>query len=236
MNPNSYILQILKCLISVGNPTIEKQLHEVDNSFRLISDAKNYIQIDEKSIVINGQNLEEKILYPSEITTDVIDIGKLKKFVLHIAGEITGINHLGISYSCPNIKKEISYYKKLIFGTTLKLFEEKSDTKNNRWFFIGNLDNKNNPLFEIVLTESRISVCNTWVPHFQIDFDTSLSYQNIADATKFLLDKKFIRWKYDIPNRGIVLTMGILGKINGVKIALGIGTNLRGRQTFIEVV
>ena len=37
----------------------------------------------------------------------------------------------------------------------------------------------------------------------------------------------FAKWKLDIPEVGVVLMMGSIGSINGTKIQLGLGTNLR---------
>jgi hypothetical protein len=236
MSPNNYILQVLRCFASVDNPTISKQLSGIRGLVRLKLDSNSFIEINESSISINNQNIEEKILCPDKPVLDIVDINNVINFISDIANDITGLNHLGISYSCENIEKELIFYKKLISGTSLKLFEEKSDSKFNRWFFIGNFGNDNNPLFEIVLTESPTSVYNDWIPHFQIDFNTALDYKTIVNKTEFLLAQGFIKWKLDIPNYGIVLSMGFLGNINGTKITLGIGTNLRGKQTLKEVM
>ncbi len=234
MDLNNYILQILRCLTSTNNLNINNQLIGQEDSFRLKLSDKDFIKINKKLIVANNQNIEEKIICPNKQVSTVIDINNISNFISNISGKITRINHLGISYSCISIDRELSYYKKLISGTSLKLFEEKSDSIYNKWFFIGNLK-KNDPLFEIVLTESPTSIINDWVPHFQIDFDTSLDYEAIVNSTENSLAKDFIKWKLNIPNYGTVLCMGILGNINGTKITLGIGTNQRGKQSLKEI-
>lgn len=111
--------------------------------------------------------------------------------------------------------------------TDFKLLEEKSTVKNQRWFFLGNLNSWEYPLLEIVLTESKEELTNDWVPHFQIDIDTNHSFDKLSSLTTKYLSTDFISWELDIPNYGIVLTMGSLGSINGTKIYLGLGTNLR---------
>lgn len=235
MRLNDYIIQILKCTKSIENPIVNKQLTGIRNLYKLILDKKNFIAIDGNSIKINNHNIEKKILLTDKHINNAVDIIKINNFISKITSSIIGINHFGISYSCKNIEKELSYYKKLVSGTSLKVFEEKSDSKYNRWFFIGNLEYKENPLFEVVLSESLTPLFNEWVPHFQIDLNTCLDHETILNITKSLLIEDFIQWKLDIPNYGIVLSMGSLGSIDGTKIVLGIGTSHRGKQTLKEV-
>ncbi len=66
-----------------------------------------------------------------------------------------------------------------------------------------------------------------WAPHFQIDLDTSLSFNELEKITDDSLGSRFFKWKLNIPNYGIVLGMGILGKIGNTKICLGLGTDIR---------
>jgi len=170
MNLNNYILQILK------------HFGAAENSFHLKLNEKDFVEINKDFINVNGQNIETKILYPNQKTLDTIDLKKVSNFLSGIKENIIGINHLGLSYSCINIEDELTYYKKLITGTSLKIFEEKSDSQNNRWFFLGNPED-NNPIFEIVLTESPTPIIDNWIPHFQIDFNTSLTYEAIVEKT-----------------------------------------------------
>ena len=232
MELNGCLLQILKDLLSIENPSINQQLVAAENSYNLNLGKNNFIRINQESIKINSQNVEDKIILSNKNTSEY-NFNEINNFIAKIASNITGINHFGISYSCRNIATELAYYKQIISGTSLKLYEEKSDSQYNRWFFIGNPEN-NNPLFEIVLMESAITVCDMWAPHFQIDINTALDYKTIAETAKLLLGDNFIKWKLDIPNYGVVLCMGIIGNINSTKITLGIGTNLRGKQILHE--
>jgi hypothetical protein len=232
MELNGCLLQILKDLLSIENPLINQQLVAAENSYNLDLGKNNFIRINQESIKINSQNIEDKIILSNKNTNEH-NFNEIDNFISKIASSITGINHFGISYSCRNITTELAYYKQIISGTSLKLYEEKSDSQYNRWFFIGNLEN-NNPFFEIVLMESGAPVCDMWAPHFQIDINTDLDYETIAETAKSLLGDNFIKWKLDIPNYGVVLCMGIIGNINSTKITLGIGTNLRGKQILQE--
>ena len=57
--------------------------------------------------------------------------------------------------------------------------------------FIGNLESWENPLFEIVLTESKTPLCTEWIPHFQIDLDTRLNIEELEFLTKESLERRF---------------------------------------------
>jgi len=141
----------------------------------------------------------------------------------------TSKGNLG-SYACPNINKELDYFKKFLIGTDFKLYEEKSDNPAQRWFFIGNLENWEHPLFELVMTEHKKSITTEWIPHFQIDIDSTQSINELKKLTDKYLKPDFFSWELNIPNCGVVLAMGQLGNISGTKIYLGIGTNRRDTE------
>jgi len=193
----------------------------------LQNDNHPLVEINKESILLLGKyDISKKILttQKEELATR-INIEQFKKFSSNI--DIVRLNHLGISYSCPNIEKEVDCLRKITSLSDLRLLEEESTVKNQRWFFIGNLNRWENPLFEIVLTESKEALTNDWIPHFQIDIDTNHSFDELSSLTTKYLSTDFISWKLDIPNYGVVLAMGSLGSINGTKIYLGLGTNLR---------
>lgn len=185
------------------------------------------VKINEESILLLGkEDISQRIFPASQIDASLhTDFNQLKVFCSYI--NVMRLNHLGISYSCSDINKELNYLKKLSSGSDFKLYEEKSGMTNQRWFFFGNLKSWEYPLFEIVLTENKSHLRNEWIPHFQIDIDTAQSFEELESLTTKYLNADFFGWKLDIPNYGIVLAMGKLGNINGTKIYLGMGTKLR---------
>jgi hypothetical protein len=230
MELNSYIIAILQCLETYGNETVKQQIVSNQDVCHIKLDENNVIQIQKNALNINETDIEYKIKTTDQ-TTKIIEVSKFNTFISSIAGQITRINHIGISYACPSITNELTYYQELITGTSLGLFEETSNDPQNRWFFIKSNKQIRDPMFEIVLTETKQLIVTDWVPHIQIDIDTTCSYASIIEKTNATLRKSFISWNLDIPNYGIVLTMGSLGKIHGTNITIGIGTNLRGNQT-----
>ena len=234
MNLNNYILEILIALKSIHNQVINKQLEIKDTTAKLKLNKKDFIQIAENAITINGKMDIGNNILVSTRGPENTNRNKIKDFVDVISNSITGINHLGIGYSCSNMVSELEKYTSFVKGTFLKLYEEDSGSEDTKWFFMGDISNPQNPLFEIVLTQSSNQLVNDWTPHFQIDINTTLGPEEIEEKTNEFFEDS-IKWNLDIPNYGRVLSMVVLGEINRTKITLGLGTDLRRKQTLQEI-
>jgi len=221
------IITILNLLKSINNDKINKYLEIYNNTVKIKLDDSILCSIDSDSIILN-----EKIDVLKKI---IIDNGKNKEieskqianFIKDISNSIIRLNHVGIAYFCKDIKDEINLYQKLFRNSNLKIYEEDSGNRLEKWLFIGNSNDWESPLFEVVLTESKGVFINEAFPHFQIDIDTNLSYEELKEMTAKFLDPKFIDWHLDFPDYGVVLAMGSLKTINGTKIKMRLGTNLR---------
>lgn len=226
MTLNQTLIKFISILTN-GVDSTDRFLSINQKSATLHIDGGPLIEINEKSILLLGKVDISKKIFPASQKKALThtNFEQLKEFCSKI--DVVRLNHLGVSYSCADINEELDYLKKLSFETGLKLFEEKSGMDKQRWFFLGNSNSWEYPLFEIVLTESKKSLINEWIPHFQIDIDTNHSFNELNNLTTKYLRADFFGWKLDIPNYGVVLAMGSLGNINGTKIYLGLGTKLR---------
>ncbi len=232
------INEILSVLKNLRNSEANQFLSRKNSSsFVLQINGEPLVEVNEESISVVGGDFTARI-FPARNSSvsDSISIGRIKNFFDKLNDSLIRLNHLGISYSCVNIENELVEIKKLLHGTNFKLYEEPADSASQRWFFIGNLESWENPLFEIVLTESKTPLCTEWIPHFQIDLDTRLNIEELEFLTKNHLKEDFIGWKLDIPNYGVVLTMGELSNINGTKICLGLGTDKRDTKLHREKI
>lgn len=193
-----------------------------NNSFQLL-------KIDADKIILNNKlDLQQKILIRDhKIQADSFNFNLFKLFIEDIKDSLIRINHIGASYICKNLRKEIAEIKNGIRGSNFKLYEEKSWIKRQKWLFIGNLSYWDVSLFEIVVSERKSATQNFWQPHFQIDLDINLEYEELKKITERNFGKDFIKFKLDIPNYGVVFYIGRLGIIQGTKICLGIGTKKR---------
>lgn len=222
------INQILSVLKGLSNNRVNNFLISQDEgAHTLMVNNEPLVRVDHNSILLLGADITSKIfLADSPSISDSIDINNIKRFFRAIQDHLVGINHLGINYSCPNIEDELAGIKALIKGKDLQIYEEISSFPHQRWFFVANLDS-DDPMFEMVLTESAAPVCDKWTPHFQIDLDTDLSLEEIKELTGRYLKPNFLDWQMDVPDMGVVLIMGELSNINGTKIFLGLGTDKR---------
>ncbi len=191
----------------------------------ILSGGEQLVQINNNSILLfDKYNLQDKINTTQQMM-GTVNLENIEHFFESISESIIRLNHVGISYACKNFDKEIKQYLKILKpGKTM--FKEESENSDNKWFFIGDKTNWQDPLFEIVLNNPENHFLKSWIPHFQIDIDTLLEAEQIENALKQTTGRGF-DWKMDIQNIGVPLGMQILGSINGTKICLGLGTRKR---------
>jgi len=226
MELNQTIIRLIS-ILATGGKKADRFLSLSDKSASLHLNKESLIDVNEESILLLGkEDISQRIFpVPENKVSSCIDFNKLEKFCSEI--DIVRLNHLGISYGSSNIEMELNHFKGLLSGSPFKLYEEKSDNSNQRWFFIGIKENWEYPLFELVFTQGKDKFSTDWIPHFQIDIDTNQSFEELKALTDKYLGQNFFGWELDIPKIGVVLAMGKLANIDGTKIYLGMGTNRR---------
>lgn len=222
----SEVQKILEILMRLNNRQVNSCLRAGNGGVELLSGGLLLTKVGSKKIILCGKDITEELLAKKDGLNIKTDGLGFEKFMGKTSRSVTRLNHIGISYWCRNIEIEVDFYKELMKNTSFHLYEEKSDDINTRWLFIGDKDDWQSPLFEIVLTTKYVAE-NQWRPHFQIDIDTSLEQGELEENLSKCFGKDFIQWKLDIPNYGVVLEMGMLGSVSGSKIYLGVGTKIR---------
>lgn len=205
-------------------------------AFELLSCDFEFVRVTDHSIELCEHNITDKIISENSQFENQPSNRKWSHFLTELGDSFIRLNHLGVSYSAHDLDQEISFYKKIISKKNICVYEEHSDDPNSRWIFVGNTFDWQAPLFEIVLTKKYESPENIWRPHFQVDIDTDLSPTNLNILLEKCFGKDFVQWKLDVPNYGVVLMMGMVGSINGTKIYLGAGTNLRNTKYHREQI
>lgn len=196
------------------------------------------LEVDPTDISILGDNRLGSLVIPPNTspTSREIDLRRLANFMRELSPTIIRLNHLGIGFKTRDIISEVKKIKHLVTKNQgLHLYEEESGMANERWFFLGNRENWECPMFEIVMSKSN-QTHDYWKPQFQIDFDTSLSIEELKQLTNKFLRPEFLVWELDVPEVGVVCAMGVVGDINGTKISLGLGTALRNTRFFREKI
>lgn len=230
------IQNFLNILIKTNNKQINQCLVKSGEDFILKSQNKTLIKINENKILLYGnKNLSPKILIQNYIGQNTSKLKAFSNFTDKLGENIIRLNHLGISYFCNDFKKEAEHYKNNL-EKLYSLFQEQAESNTQKWLFIGNTKNWQEPMFELVLNKPYGVKNNEWVPHFQIDIDTNLNPNNLTNILNKYFGERFVSWKLDIPNYGIVLFMGKIALINGTSIYLSIGTNLRNTKMHREQI
>lgn len=235
------IKNILICLHSLRHQQINRFLITTKDSVSFSVGDHTLFSSTDQSIFLLGHNLGQKIIPPPNSQLDYpVDINKINTLFHHLKPNLLRLFDLGISYSSPNIDQDILQIKSYLKNTNYKLYEEVSDTPGQRWFFLGNISDWQNPLFEIVITQISTQICTQSIPHFQIDIDSSLTSQQIINLCQKYLRHDFVRWTYQVADIGTVIVMGEIGNIAGTKIYLSLGTNSRNtkfhRQKLLHLV
>lgn len=194
----------------------------VKDSIRLIHYGKELIHVTPYDIKIAGESFQSKLKgIAGSDSTDLPE--KYMNFIKAIPGGIE-VDHVGISYWCDDMDTEKVRIKELAASKGIPVHEEPNEEVDQQWVFLGNP--KAAPMCEMVLNRGLLRA-DEWRPHFQIDMNTKLSIDEIKSLTDTYLHPNFIHWELDIPQVGVVLGMGILGEVDGTKIALGLGTSKR---------
>lgn len=220
---------LLLALNSVHNALGEKSPLNVSPGIVGIDlGGKRLVEIGNQNIKIAGKSYSSKLTTSERSNTFPNE--QFVNFLNAILPNIVRLNHIGIGYSAPNLDVEGEEVQEHVLQSGLHLYEEPTDEENQKWLFVGNADDWEKPLFELVLRKAEDGTVDEWVPHFQIDLDTTLSVEEMRRITTECFGEGFITWTLDIPELGTVLGMGVMGEVNDVKITLGLGTDKRGTE------
>jgi hypothetical protein len=225
MKLNHSILGVLKTLSNLNH--IKKNLSFKADSAVLKSGNVPLVKIDSKSILVNDVDIEKHILTPKNSSDKLSRFKNFNSFIKEVGGAIIRINHFGVGYFCKNVRAELRKYRKAIAGTRFKIYEEDSGDPKDRWFFIGDASDFEEPLFEICLSEEGPGKKYSFWPYFQIDLDVDLLIEEIEELTTKYFGSDFLELKFNVPGIGVVLATGKLATINGTNFALAIGTKTR---------
>ena len=192
---------------------------------KLMSDMG--IVIGKQDVYVNNVSFLDKLSPQKDSKTrEMIDIRNFKLMLqeVHDVSSLS-LNHLGVGYYTNSLELEQARLLKL---TNDSLYIESSGI-NAKWFFTGNVEKIDTPLFEFVVNETKKLAMSSWTPHLQFDFDTSLTIKEVEELTVKYFGKNWIKWRIESPDYGTPLVMGKMYNIAGVKVYLGIGTNDRNR-------
>lgn len=149
--------------------------------------------------------------------------------LIHLLSEeqsLVRINHIGFCYKVDNLDEEKSRLVQMANNTSFQLYEESSNDQN-LWLFLGNLIEYDTTTLEFVLVEhSADRWVEYWLPHVQIDIDTTLSEEQIRTLVKNACGNQIKPYAIKIGGVAYIIRCR-LGNIDGVNINLDLATNKR---------
>lgn len=163
-----------------------------------------------------------------EVKPDDHDISRLGT-ALEKKRAIIRLNHIGFCYKVASRQTE---RRLLIARAQTKgwhVYEEPS-VDEGLWLFVGDTESWQNPLLEYIpVAETKNRWAAYWLPHIQIDLDTSLSEREIKNILRSVF------WRKASPHAtvidGVVYFVGVwLGVVSGVNFELDLGTNARNTR------
>lgn len=213
----------------------------IDNFNKLIKKLKipnnKCIIFQKNKVLIGGYNVIGHIFPVTLKNTKLenFDLDKIVNFIKEL--KTIRLNHTGMGYNVADAEEEMKRLGKAVKCNLYK--DPDSDNKATQtWLFAGN-KNKLEQMYEFVLYKSKNKKPSTWRPHFQIDYDTPKTEEEIVALSNKYFGRNIFSWKLHEKGYGTLLLMGTVCKIGDTKIILGIGTNLRNpkihRETMIKI-
>lgn len=158
----------------------------------------------------------------------LVDLSKLKELVdlLSEKKTILRLSHIGFCYKVKNLIKEKERLVSLSKEANFSLFQEPS-SDDGLWLFLGNISNWQDPVIEFVpIAHTSDKDADYWLPHVQIDIDTSLDGEGLTFLIKKIFDKDVVPFPIII-NDVTYIVRNRLGCIDGINIFLDLATNQR---------
>lgn len=162
-------------------------------NFSSISDGQVLIgkNRDVQLLDLSGDDLKSPV---GEITTlltsgrkllpdNVVDSKNLDRLVNRLLQNksIIRLNHIGFCYQVVSLEDEKTRLIKSLKNLDYHFYEELSSSEDV-WLFLGNVDKWDDPTLEFVLIKNTSDPDKDyWLPHIQIDVDTTLSPNQIND-------------------------------------------------------
>jgi hypothetical protein len=167
---------------------------------------------------------KQKSIFPDSL----VDLSKLKTLIqkLEKRKSIIRLDHIGFCYKVDNLNEEKNRLVKLSRNAQLPLFQEPSND-DGLWLFLGDISDWQNPVIEFVpIAHSSDRNINYWLPHVQIDIDTSLNEQDINLLIKDTFSKDISPFSIHIDEITYIVR-NRLGCSDGINIFLDLATNKR---------
>lgn len=206
-----------------------KEIIDILSSNENIDFNESLVEVNDSQILTPiGDVTSVLFKQKSKLENQIIDLDLLKKFlkVLDDNHTIIRLNHIGFGYRVESQQVEKQRLIDLVRKTDKYLYEEESNDFG-LWLFLGNTENWEKPIVEFVPVEVDRPQIDYFLPHIQIDVDTTLNANEIENQLKKVTDEKIKSYRIAIINGITYIVRCRLGVIDGVNIFLDLATNAR---------
>lgn len=227
MSLNQTLIEIFRILSQNPKVNFYKK-----GSIQINSSSKqNLLLINENSIATSIPNFWNTFSQTkSKLENQVIDLENLNILLMNMTNkdEIVRLNHFGFCYKVLSQEKEKHNLEQASKSSFLHLYQETSNN-DDKWFFVGDIENNwQDPLIEYILIgNSRDKWIEYWLPHMQIDIDTTLTEVEIEQRILQAYGDTAKTFRLLIIEGITYIVRFRLGVINGININLDIATKAR---------
>lgn len=209
--------------------TLNKVLTSLSVNKKLSFETNDLFSFSDNKIITPVGNIGSLLLqHKSKLKDQFVNIDSLQNFVNQLTNDesIIRLNHMGFCYKVDSQKAEKERLAKLMKSSKFNLYQEPSND-DGMWFFIGNTDNWEEPMIEMLPVEkTNDKWMDYWLPHIQIDIDTTLTEKEIKTYAESIFGKSIN--PFSIAIDGVVyIVRNRLGTVDGVNITLDLATNSR---------
>jgi hypothetical protein len=223
---------------------ITKTLLEI---FRIISindkltfANKNLFDYSDAEIITPVGNMLPLLFeYKSNLPNQPINYRLLQELMdkLNQNHSLIRLNHIGFCYHVKSQKDEKARLINLIKQTKFHMYEEKSNDQG-LWLFMGDTNNWEDPMVELVPVESTNDKwVDYWLPHIQIDIDTTLTADEIENIVKVIFQNTYKPYRFTIDGT-VYFIRNYLGILDGINFNLDLATKSRNvrliRQSWLN--
>lgn len=201
------------------------------SSNKNINFADSLIKLTESQTITPIGDISEVLFSRrSKLKGQIVDIRLVNNLMilLNSNNSIIRLNHIGFGYRIKSQKIERQRLIDLVRKTDQNLYEEESNDFG-LWLFLGNIQEWEKPLVEFVPVEADHPEIDYFLPHIQIDIDTTLNAREIDKVVKKVFNNT-IKPFHIIIDGITYIVRNRLGVIDGVNIFLDLATNARNVQ------
>lgn len=218
---------LLRIMYSLRIPAASSE----KNFYIRTSDGRELLAVTPHSLRGPVAVASRLLTHPSplrDVKPDDHDISRLGT-VLEEKRAVIRLNHIGFCYKVASQQTERQRLMAEAQKKNWHVYEEPS-VNEGLWLFVGNTESWKNPLLEFIpVAETKNRWATYWLPHIQIDLDTSLSEKEVKEILHSVFGRK--AHSHTTAIDGIVYFVSVwLGIVGGVNFELDIGTNSRNTR------